>query len=362
MFVTSNLGPGGAERVLSTLADATAEHGHDVSLVTLADSSHDFYVTRPGVSRIGLSEESNSRGMLEAVHSNWRRVNKLRAEMQRFRPHAVISFLTRVNVISILAARGAPWRVIVSERTDPRYSPDGPFWSLMRRLTYPFADVVVAQTTSVATWLSGWMPPNSRIEVIANPVVPVRQPIGVPGLPERFIVTVARLTPEKGIDRLLKSFVLARALDKSLELVIVGEGRERASLQTLASKLGIEPVVHWLGQVSNPLGIIAAAQALALTSRYEGFPNVLLEALSVGTPVVAMRYQSGPDEIIEHGVNGFIVENGDIAGFGMAVSRLTLNPQLRSQFSNSASRVQSRFALTAIVDRWITVAAGASQK
>ena len=191
----------------------------------------------------------------------------------------------------------------------------------MRRL-YPGAQRVVAVSEGVARALrEGLGVPAERIEVIGNPVVTPRVLAGATHAPTHpwfhdggppVVVGVGRLAPQKGFDVLLRAVAQARAA-RPCRLLILGDGGERAALEALADTLGIRDAVALPGFDADPFPAMAAAGAFVLSSAWEGLPNVLIQAMALGTPVVATDCPSGPAEVTDGGRLGRLVPVGDVA-------------------------------------------------
>src|SRR6266568_2491949 len=136
IFIHSMQG-GGAERVSASLANAWAERGWEIALITLAPQALDFYALQPGVTRVALNLAGDSANPAQALWANFRRVRTLRRVLRELRPDVVLGMMT-TGIIAILAARGLPCRVVVSERIHPPMLPVGRVWGLLRRITYPW--------------------------------------------------------------------------------------------------------------------------------------------------------------------------------------------------------------------------------
>jgi glycosyltransferase involved in cell wall biosynthesis len=170
------------------------------------------------------------------------------------------------------------------------------------------------------------------------------------------LINVGRLAPQKDHETLLRAFALVRAGRPGLRLAVVGGGSENAlaRLQALAGELGVAQAVAFLGYQPNPLRYVARAQLFVLSSRFEGFPNVLLEALACGTPVVSTDCPSGPREILDEGAYGELVPVGDPATMAAAIGR-TLEAPLPSSTLKARAAV---FDYDAAVERYAQVLLG----
>jgi glycosyltransferase involved in cell wall biosynthesis len=323
-------------------------------LITLANQESDFYRLDPAVRRVGLDLTGDSRGLAEAVTGNIARVRALAKSFRLLATDAVISFITQVNVPAIFAAASARCPVIVSERVDPRQHKDSAVWRLMRRLTYPRADAVVVQTEDIARWMSH-MVVAGRLYTIPNPILEPAE-TAMSGLTHRsasrpYVMAMGRLTHQKGFDVLLEAYAGIEARN-DVDLLIAGEGPEHGALVARAAELRIAERVHFVGRIDQPLHFLRNAVAFVLSSRYEGFPNVLAEAMSVGTPVVAFDCPTGPRDLIRNEIDGILVPAGDCAGLARALDRVLRDATLRRELGEAAKSVVSRFSLDRVLGMW----------
>lgn len=354
-LVISTLGRGGAERVISLLANHWAARGDDVTLVTLEKSEDDSYELHPRIRRMALGLMKESPGMVSAVVNNVSRVFALRRALSSTGAAAVLSFGEQTNVLTLWAARGLSLRRVVSERTDPARHPIGRSWSLLRRMSYPFADALVVQTPALAGW-GARMVGAQRTHVIANPVRDMRRFAG-PQARERLVVAVGRLGPEKGFDVLLTAFAAIAAEFPNWSVLIVGEGTERAALSNLAKSLGITDRVSMPGSMPEPGEVLARAGLFVSSSRYEGFPNALLEAMAAGVPVISTDC-TGAREIVTDGHDGLLVPVESPSALSAALSRLMRDDALRIVLANNARAVADRYSIDKVAERWDDVLAG----
>jgi len=368
-LVITSLGPGGAEKILALVANWWAERGHTVSLLTMASSAEDRHALHAAVHRVALDMVGNSRNAAHGLCNNLRRIARLRGEIARTRPNAVVSFLSATNVLTLAATRRLDVPVIVAERIDPRREPISTFWARTRRLLYPRADGIVVQTPEVRDWALRFVPPE-RVHVIPNPAVSSNGDSrgSPPATPEWLrdagprIFAVGRLTWQKGFDLLLRAFAACHTEHPEWSLVVLGEGEERGALLEQARRLGIASAVALPGYVDRAAVLLRRGDLFVLSSRYEGFPNALLDAMMCGLPVIATDCPSGPRQIVRNGVDGVLVEPDNVDALSAAMKRLMESPDLRRRLASRSVEVSERFSMPRVLHQWDTLLARCSRE
>lgn len=349
--VASSLAGGGAERVLSLLADAWVTRGLPVALVTLTGQSGDAYALDARVVRIALNLEIESHSRVAAVLNNVRKITGLRRAVQTVAPDVVVSFVDRVNVLTLLACMGLRIPVIVSERIYPDDYDIGRIWSVMRRIMYRRAARIVVQTEATRKWAEATIPGRAR--VVPNPVGDrFSSPDGVGEQRKPIILAVGRLVPQKGFDLLIRAFDVVARSHPDWSLVIVGRGPDEASLRGLARELRCRGAVVFAGTVQDPERYYRSAEVFVLPSRFEGFPNALLEAMACGCAVIATNCLAGPAEIVRSGVDGMLVPSEDVEALAAAMERLMSDPEERRRLGRRATEVSERFHIERILRLW----------
>ncbi len=167
-----------------------------------------------------------------------------------------------------------------------------------------------------------------------------------------LIVAVGRLVRQKGFDLLLKAFANIRGRFPSWRVAIIGEGSERANLLRLCESLELNGHVEFVGKTRDVEGWLAQAGLVVQPSRFEGFPNAVLEAMGVGAAVISADCPAGPADLIEDGVNGRLVPVEDIDALSEAMAQLMSQPELRERLGREASKVRERFRQDLIMDQW----------
>lgn len=348
LFVLPNLHGGGAERVTLTLAGSLDRSVWDPALAVCSaegalkgslDSSIPLYdLATPSV-----------RAALPALI---RLIRKLK-------PRILFSTLTHLNLaVGVIRPFLPPSvRIIAREGNLPsqslQYESRPRLYKAAYRMLYRSFDEVVAQSEKMRNDMIKHGLSGDRLQVIRNPVdcdriLSLSGESGSPVWPAggARLLAAGRLDRQKGFDILLKAL---SAMERDWSLVVLGEGGERDSLETLTAELSLDERVRFPGFEANPYRWMAAADLFVLPSRYEGFPNVLLEALCCGTPVAAFSGDTSADEIVRDGIDGFLAESESEESLKDAVERV-----LDSDFDTVALRLgaEERFGARHIVRQY----------
>lgn len=352
-LVISSLEAGGAQRVLTLLANIWVSSGRQITIITLSgEAETPFFRLDQNVERMALDLVKTSRNAVEGLIANIRRLVHLRRAIQKAEPDIVISFIETINVLTLVATIGLRVPVVVSERIDPHAWRVGRVWNILRRLSYRRASAIVVQTKRAGAFFRGRL--ARRVVVIPNPVV------GWQAMEQRCsqremstsILAIGRLEGQKGFDLLISAFVPVRMQHAEWKLVIVGEGPERGQLERQIAALGLGNSVELAGSVRDPGVFLQGTALFVLSSRVEGFPNVLCEAMAAGVPVVSFDCPSGPSEIIRDGVDGLLVPPGDVNALSRAIDKLISDEATRIRLGQRAIEIRERFRLEKIVGMW----------
>ena len=353
-----SLARGGAERVTANLANQLAEEGWAVTVVTLADASGDRFAVGKSVRRIGLDLDRESANPLRAIANNLRRIFALRRVLKEERPDAALGMMNSASVLLKFASQGLGIVVIGAERGNPSTVRLGMAWSWLRGLAYRSMDAVIALTPEAAQWLAQNASARN-LAVIPNAVawplpdqVPHVDPNSVGQAGRKRLLAVGRLSKVKGYDRLLEAFSLIASRRPGWELIIVGEGPERHVLQAQIERSGLAGQVVLAGEAGNLADWYRHAQLFVLTSRHEGFPNVLLEAMSHGLACVSFDCEAGPRNIIRRGIDGVLVRDQDVGALASSLEQLMDDEELRARYAALATEVRERFSSARIMNLW----------
>ena len=360
LLYIDSLKTGGAERVTLLFARWLAQEGWRATVLTRHGPSRDFYPVPAGVHRaIEPSDPPWLRclGLLGFPL----RVLRLRAWLQRHQPDLVLGMTTLPAIKLLLAVRGMACPCIVSERNFPPLKRPGWPWRLLRRLTYPWAQLHLVQTESTGRWLAQHL--NARPQLcLANPVawpLPRFAPDPDPtdwlarqkvGADQQVLLAVGTKAHQKGFDRLVAMFALLRERHPQVHLVILGMDSvpyhgvdQQAQLRRMLPQASHS--LHFPGRVGNVQDWYERADLFLLPSRYEGFPNVLLEAMASGCCCVSSDCPQGPAELIRDGVNGRLLPNdANPQTWADVVSALLVDSDVRRRLACRALEVRQRFS------------------
>lgn len=349
----SGLRGGGAERVISTLANEWARKGWEVEILTMEDGREaPFYPLQSTVKVIPLDILRDSDSFLASLTNNLHRVRVLRKAVAGSRPDILISFLDTANVLALLATRGLGVPVIISERTDPSRRSLGRFWEALRRWTYPSADGSVFQSRAVMEWFPEKV--RRRGQVIPNPVPPPPPPgeRAAPDPASPRLIALGRLFHIKGFDILLPAFAEALQQAPGWKLDFWGDGPQRQELESISAQLNLGASVTFHGVTANPFDELRRSDIFVMSSRAEGFPNALVEAMACGLPVVSTDFGGAARDIVEDGVNGVIVPPGDRAALAAALVTLMTDEAKRRSLGQRAPEVLTRFSHVRVLELW----------
>ena len=341
IFIPS-LDGGGAERVMLNLADGFATQGAKVSLVLV--KAEGPYLSQVS-SQIKLVTLGNQQKLLLSFPSL---INYLRREQ----PVAVLCGQEDANIVALWARQLIQVSTQMVVIVHNHLSRDAQTSTLLKRqLTphlvrwfYPWADKIVAVSQGVAEDLVDIGLPKDKIKAIYNPVVtpelhqkaaaPLSHSWFAPNQPP-VIMGAGRLEHQKDFPTLIRA-VAKLQQQRPVRLMILGEGKKRSELEALVRELGLTDSVALPGFISNPYAYMARAAVFVLSSIWEGFGNVLVEAIAVGTPVVATDCKSGPAEILANGKYGKLVAVGDVAGMAEAIAQTLDCPPIPTELQRRA--------------------------
>jgi GalNAc-alpha-(1->4)-GalNAc-alpha-(1->3)-diNAcBac-PP-undecaprenol alpha-1,4-N-acetyl-D-galactosaminyltransferase len=354
IFLISSLGAGGAERVATTLCNAWHSRGDQVILVpTYSGGGSPFYTVSEGVRVSYLADMVGITG--KSPLSYIKRLWGLRRLMAIEKPDVVISFLPNVNVAAILAAFHLSVPVVCCERRDPSSQPTTSFWELACRILYCFADMLVVQTEAVCSSVGNIYPGLKRVRAVANPLPDEILRIKNRGQDKsrKSLLSIGRLSSEKQVDKIVNAFSKVAPEFPDWDLLIYGDGKVREDLHSQIDSLGFHDRVFLRGRTTTPWLVMAESDTFMMTSKYEGFPNALLEAMGVGLPCIVFDCPSGPRDITSNGKDAFLVPLGDEVMLESKLRQVMGSEALRRRVGNQAREaILARYSLKSVLAKW----------
>lgn len=377
--------PGGAQRVITMMANHWVEtRDWDVTVATFdAGERPPFYalssqvkheplniiqhpskVLRRAVTtkrRIKAFEKyrvlQHSSSLIGRILNSRRRVHVLRQYFHARNPDVVISFLSGANILVLLSVLRTEIPVIVSERNNPANQPLGTVMEHLRKWLYPRASGVVCQTQQILDFFGPGLRRNGV--VIPNPVMQPDDDVAVPEIPlpdGKLLFAIGGMAGQKmyqkGFDLLVPVFGNLAQRHKEWSLMILGDGSERDALQRKAEECGLSGRVYLPGNVKNVHSLLAKGDLFVLSSRYEGFPNALCEAMACGLPAVSFDCPTGPRDIIRHGIDGLLIPGEDASALEEGLSDLMSDKEMREKMGAKAREVVDRFSPEKVMKMW----------
>ena len=343
-FLLASLGSGGAERVVSLLANKMAEYGHQVEIVCL--KFNDIYYQ--------ISPKVKVTFAMQHTKSRFKELFWLRKYIKKQKPNVVIPFTEGVYCFTIMSLLGTGIPIIASERLDPTAM--STTRKLLKTLLLPYADWFVVQTQSIKEYFPQSI--QKKTSIIYNPVnddvfgLPLLSLKGRKG-GERLnrIISVGRLFPQKNQEMMIRAFARIAEEFPDWQLVIYGEGPMRSSLELIVDSLQLRGRVSLPGRTEHVIEELRRSKIFCMSSDYEGMSNAMIEAICVGLPIVTTDV-SGVRELVKDGVNGFVVPCGDVVKLSTSFLELMNNGQLIKDFSKYSYAKRELFKIDSIVEQW----------
>ena len=330
-FLLPDFPVGGVETVTAALINGMVNKKMSVTLVLCED-----HITHPCIKSLDPSVDVKILNKKPGLLGYLGVLLRFRALVTQHRPKAIISAKEYANIINVFACLRQPSLSIVTrhvpilEEVNKVGGDSNWYTPHIFRLINRFASRLVAVSNGIRDEIVHLIPSRVQdIRTIYNPVIDeALSQRAAETISESFwdpsktnIVAVGRLCRQKGYDRLLMSFKTTLEQIPNARLTLFGDGDDRASLESLAKQLNIAHAICFAGHVSNPIKFIANAKVFALSSRWEGLPTVMIEAAAVNVPVVAFDCPTGPKEIFDTGIHGYLIENDNTVDFGLGLQK-----------------------------------------
>lgn len=346
VFVTRSMWAGGAERIIAQLVKYMSNDDDIECTIITMDDDKVLYDIPNEVRIIPIGKKSDNQ-----IIDKIKRYKSLRRIVKKEDPDIVLSLPEDIGIYVILALLGINVPVVVSERNNPWVMPWKKESRILRKLMYPFAKGLIFQTEEAASFFSKGI--RKKGIVLTNPLDLERIPKPYEGERNKEVIGAGRLDSQKNFSMLINAFSIFQKKHSEYVLKIYGEGKLKEELEELAQKTLMPDTYYFMGRSSNLLIDIQKSTMFVLSSDYEGMPNVVIEAMAIGLPVISTDCPSGGSAyLITNEENGLLVEVGDVLALGNAMCRIAEDEALRSKLSKNAEKIKIKLDASKVVDMW----------
>ena len=349
VFVLEQLYGGGAERVTNALANEICQRDdYEVHILTYIKDEQNEYPRNNRVIRHNMGLVYDNKHRLQAIAA---KIKFLRTNIRNIAPDCVISLaMSKTAVLLFCAMLGTNIPLVLSERNDPVCFPSSKVVRLLRQLCYRNCSGVVFQTSQAKSFFSTAIQKNSV--VICNPITS-NLPAIFEGVREKQIVNFCRLHKQKNLDLLIDAFAEVLKSFPDYSLCIYGEGPEREHLTQKIHDMSLSDKVFLPGYSDDIYHTIRKMSAFVSSSDYEGISNSMLEAIAIGIPTVCTDCPAGgAREIIQDGINGFLVPTRDVTAMSEAIKKILSSPELSQSLSREGYVLRDKISVKIIAEQW----------
>lgn len=349
-FLIGNMNlTGGTERVTSLIANGLARKGHQISILSLSEGKHSFFEINKEITLHSLFDHqvSMKKNFIGCCY-------KVRQFVKQHDIDTIIVVDSILCMFTVPALIGLKVQHICWEHFNFNVDLGVSFRRLGRKWAAKYCDYVVTLTRrDKELWEQGLKNIKAKIVPIANPT-PYENIENTPSLEYKTILAMGRLTYQKGFDLLLDAWALVCKKNHDWTLKIVGSGEDELKLKEQAKRLAIENRVIFISATKNVQQYFRTSSFFCLSSRFEGFGMVMIEAQSFSLPIIAFNCDAGPSDIIENEMNGFLVACNDFQKLSeRIIQSILMNQDQYNRFSDSAKNSSRGYALSNIIDHWL---------
>lgn len=343
-FIIGTMSGGGAERVISVLANWFSKKGYDTSVIAIIEDNISYELD-PNIKY--YANQFNNFKRLKRVANRYSFTKRTLRDIQ---PDVVISFTTEINIYALIASLGLKSKVIISERNDPFRDPPSKITRSIRNVVYGLSDKYVFQTPDAKEYFSKKI--QGKSVIIANPLKE-KLPNRYEGIRKKEFVTVARLSKQKNLKMLIDAYEMIHSEYDDYKLRIYGEGPLRKEIEEYLIQKKLTEVVFLMGFEKEVHNKIIDARAFILSSDYEGISNAMLESLAIGLPTLCTDCPAGGAKMfIQHKVNGLLVPVGDVKKLYYAMKDIVENTELVETLSKNSILIKDELSVEKICLRW----------
>lgn len=339
-FISPSLQLGGLENAAALMANYLESQNKEVTFITLYNFKS-FYSLNTNIQLIKPNRDKNNKNKFFYY---FHIIRYLRQNIKEINPSSVVTYGDWSNILVLLAAYGLKTKIFISDRASPGLQFQW-YVSLLRKILYPRAYGIIAQTERAAQQKRNMLGNNINIKVIPNPIKKIRL---FPDIKRKNVILgIGRHWQVKGFDRLIEAIAMTDL--KGYELWIAGsEGPATKSMEALIKKHHLGESVKLLGSIKEVDRLSASCKIFVLPSRSEGFPNALIESMAAGLACISFDVNAGPREIITPEKDGILIEDGNIQAMAKEIQRLIDNKHLIEDLGENALKIRERLSLEKI--------------
>ena len=337
---------GGIERMMSILSSYFVSAGHEVYYLSCR-AGNIFYQLDEKVVFYEPSFTHKAKH-IHKILSYTKTISFLRGKLKQIRPDTIMVFGDIINPIAIIANRGLGFPIYIADQISPKQKL-GRFKNFMKQITYKKATGIIAQSQMAADYKVQVFGQGLNLRVIPNALREIADYSGEQK--NNWVIGVGRQSFEKGFDRLIDAFAKISG-HNDWSLILVGDGPCMNMLQNQAKELGIKDRVIFMGQQKDVDRLLAQSKIFVIPSRCEGFPNALCEAMAAPLPCISFDSISASD-IIENGVSGSVLPDGDIDALAKEITRLMDDEILRDKYAKNAYAIRERLQVNRVGDMYL---------
>ena len=362
-FIINSLAGGGAERVVSTLSNYLVEHGHQITIILLEKNEIQYDLDKK-IKIIVLKTSKISKGIGKLIFIPLQAV-ELSLIIKKNKIDQSMSLLTRANLVFLFTKFFLDKDVIISQRNNAKKNYETKniqniIMNFLIKKLYKKADKIITVSSEIKDSLhKDYEIDISKIQVIYNPInnksiqhKHTKEHIYKFEKDYKYFITIGRLIELKDHKTMIKAFYIANHKYPNLKLIILGEGELKNNIKMLIEELNLKNKVILLGFVKNPFDYLKKADIFVFSSKYEGFPNVLVEAMACGLPVLSTNCPSGPSEILENGKYGILTEVGNKKEIAKAMIDM-LDKDTHSYFQKQSLQRVKDFDVSIIAKKYL---------
>lgn len=351
-FLIVNLSAGGAERATCALANFMAEAGHEVHIITIENTPAFYYLSEKVKRTVVESPDIAGLNKIKRALGAVKKMFVIRRTVKALRLDALLGMSSFMSMYALFSAVFTKTKAISNERSNPFTYLAGGMQNLLKKLTFTLSDGAVLQTQRAASFFPSSAQKKAAVipNAVFNPVV-----FETPRCENKTktVCAMGRLIECKGFDVLMRAFAEFSKEHPDYELKIFGDGALREELEIFASSLGAGDKIRLMGNDINAIKQVAQGEIFVLSSRMEGMPNALMEAMACGVACVSTDCDMGPAELIEDGVNGLLVPVDDAEAMANAMSRYADDEKFRHSVEDEAYKMRTTHSIEDIGKRWL---------